>query len=28
MPGLCVPIESGGVGFDYRLAMSIPDKVD
>jgi len=27
MPGLCVAIESGGVGFDYRLAMSIPDKV-
>lgn len=25
MPGLCRPIEEGGVGFDYRLAMGIPD---
>lgn len=25
MPGMCVPIENGGVGFDYRLAMAIPD---
>ncbi|KAK9446655.1 glycoside hydrolase superfamily [Limtongia smithiae] len=25
MPGLCVPMELGGVGFDYRLAMAIPD---
>jgi len=25
MPGLCWPIEQGGVGFDYRLGMSIPD---
>lgn len=25
MPGLCAPIEDGGVGFDYRLAMSTPD---
>jgi 1,4-alpha-glucan branching enzyme len=25
MPGLCVPIESGGIGFDYRLNMSCPD---
>lgn len=25
-PGLCRPIEEGGVGFDYRLAMSLPDK--
>eukprot|EP00930_Biecheleria_cincta_P021508 TRINITY_DN15926_c0_g3_i1.p1 TRINITY_DN15926_c0_g3~~TRINITY_DN15926_c0_g3_i1.p1 ORF type:complete len:1787 (-),score=284.53 TRINITY_DN15926_c0_g3_i1:107-5446(-) len=25
MPGLCVPVEEGGVGFDYRLAMSLPD---
>lgn len=24
-PGLAMPIESGGVGFDYRLAMGIPD---
>ena len=26
MAGLCRPIEEGGVGFDYRLAMAIPDK--
>ncbi|XP_050314045.1 1,4-alpha-glucan-branching enzyme [Anthonomus grandis grandis] len=26
MPGTCRPIEEGGLGFDYRLAMSIPDK--
>jgi 1,4-alpha-glucan branching enzyme len=25
LPGLCVPIKDGGVGFDYRLAMGIPD---
>ena len=25
MPTLCRPVEEGGVGFDYRLAMSIPD---
>ncbi len=25
MPGMCLPIEEGGVGFDYRLAMGIPD---
>lgn len=25
MPLLCVPPEKGGVGFDYRLAMAIPD---
>jgi len=25
MPGLCRPVEEGGVGFDYRLAMAIPD---
>jgi len=25
MPGLCRPIKEGGVGFDYRLAMGIPD---
>ncbi len=24
MPGMCIPIEDGGVGFDYRLAMGIP----
>ncbi|XP_077986514.1 1,4-alpha-glucan-branching enzyme-like [Glandiceps talaboti] len=26
MPTLCRPIEEGGAGFDYRLAMAIPDK--
>ena len=25
LPGLCIPIEEGGVGFDYRLAMGEPD---
>ena len=25
MPGLCSPIEDGGCGFDYRLAMGVPD---
>ena len=25
MPGLCQPAEDGGVGFDYRLGMGIPD---
>jgi 1,4-alpha-glucan branching enzyme len=25
MPGLCHKIEEGGIGFDYRLAMGIPD---
>ena len=25
MPGMCVAIEEGGVGFDYRLAMGLPD---
>ena len=25
MPGLCLPIEDGGIGFDYRLAMGEPD---
>jgi len=25
MPGLCVPVAEGGIGFDYRLAMSLPD---
>lgn len=25
MPGLCRPISEGGMGFDYRLAMGIPD---
>ncbi|XP_060819503.1 1,4-alpha-glucan-branching enzyme [Bombus pascuorum] len=26
MPGVCRPITEGGIGFDYRLAMAIPDK--
>lgn len=26
MPALCSPISQGGGGFDYRLAMAIPDK--
>lgn len=25
MPGLCRPVDEGGVGFDYRLAMGVPD---
>lgn len=25
MPTLCIPVLSGGVGFDYRLSMAIPD---
>ena len=25
MPGICCKIEDGGVGFDYRLGMAIPD---
>jgi len=25
MPGLCRPVREGGIGFDYRLAMAIPD---
>ena len=25
MPGMCIPIDDGGVGFDYRLGMAIPD---
>jgi 1,4-alpha-glucan branching enzyme len=25
MPGLAAPVEDGGCGFDYRLAMGIPD---
>ena len=31
MPTLCRPLAEGGAGFDYRLAMAIPDvwiKVD
>lgn len=26
MPALCRPVEEGGIGFDYRLGMAIPDK--
>jgi 1,4-alpha-glucan branching enzyme len=26
MPALCRPVDEGGIGFDYRLAMAIPDK--
>ena len=25
MPGMCEPIKSGGIGFDYRLGMGLPD---
>ena len=25
MPGMCVPVRDGGIGFDYRLAMGLPD---
>ena len=25
MPGMCKPVAEGGIGFDYRLAMGIPD---
>lgn len=25
MPALCLPRAIGGIGFDYRLAMAIPD---
>jgi len=25
MPALCRPVEEGGTGFDYRLAMAVPD---
>ncbi len=24
-PGMCLPLEYGGIGFDYRLAMGVPD---
>lgn len=26
MPTFCIPIRDGGIGFDYRLHMAIPDK--
>ena len=25
MPGMCIPVAEGGIGFDYRLSMGIPD---
>lgn len=25
MPALCVPLQLGGIGFDYRLSMAVPD---
>ena len=25
MPGMCVPVQEGGLGFDYRLGMGLPD---
>ncbi len=25
MPGMALPIEDGGIGFDYRLSMGVPD---
>lgn len=25
MPGICAPVEDGGIGFDYRLGMGLPD---
>ena len=25
MPGMCVPVDEGGIGFDYRLGMGLPD---
>ncbi len=25
MPGMCLPIKAGGIGFDYRLSMGLPD---
>ena len=25
MPGMCLPVKDGGIGFDYRLAMGTPD---
>lgn len=25
MPGMCLPIKAGGIGFDYRLSMGVPD---
>ena len=25
MPGMCLPIKDGGIGFDFRLSMGVPD---
>ncbi len=25
MPGVAIPVQDGGIGFDYRMAMAIPD---
>ena len=25
MPGMCLPISAGGIGFDFRLSMGVPD---
>ena len=25
MPGMCLPVRQGGIGFDYRLNMGVPD---
>jgi 1,4-alpha-glucan branching enzyme len=25
MPGMCLPISDGGIGFDFRLSMGVPD---
>ena len=25
MPGMCLPVPYGGIGFDYRLSMGVPD---
>ena len=25
MPGMCIPVNYGGIGFDYRLSMGVPD---
>ncbi len=25
MPGMCLPVDEGGVGFDFRLGMGLPD---
>ncbi len=25
MPGMCLPINDGGIGFDFRLSMGVPD---